>query len=438
MKKKFVLITSFLCCSVLSFSSTKLFFDTEYKILYNEYSNLDFDFSTSTDVYTKIFSVLNLTTKMLFQNKIEWKTNICSIGEFGSYTVFNSTKQYVWENLPYPDVHFFPWFAEFYLKYKYETVNPVVVPYTNLVVDNISFYLTIGRQKKEFIEGFVMGDNRIGYDGISAQVNFGRYFYFDSLITRVASQAGFVNNKSFDVYSFLLGSKYFQEFDFGVCFTLEQNKFLNDKKIFYEIFIKREQKNYNYIFEYAIQRGSKDNKNYSGSLWYFKGEVLGKNKYTGESSASMVWMLSSGGDEKSKFSPSFTKMYDYMEPYGIGEFAKANTKTIFFNLPEGYSGVFVLGLNLLINPIKKLFAGFSYYLYSSPNAPDDKPDPSSTEKTLGAKKAIGLEYDILAKYELSNFASVNFVYSIFNPTKNVYSQKGDNATKVSLSLTTKF
>ncbi|MCS7228187.1 MAG: hypothetical protein NZ839_04410, partial [Endomicrobia bacterium] len=154
----------------------------------------------------------------------------------------------------------------------------------------------------------------------------------------------------------------------------------------------------------------------------------------------MVWLLSSGGTDESKFYPSFTKMFDYMEPYGFGEFTRANNKTIFFDLPEGYSGIFVLGLNLQINPIKKMFADFNYYLYSSPDAPDDKPDPSPTEKTLGAKKAIGLEYGIAAKYEFSRLVFVNFSYSIFNPIKNVYfyRPKGDNATKISISLETKF
>ncbi|MCS7228108.1 MAG: hypothetical protein NZ839_03990, partial [Endomicrobia bacterium] len=187
--KIFNILIVFLIFFNFMFSFTKLFLDTKYKISYVEYSNLDFDFSTSSDVYKKVYSTLNMDLKILLQN-IEYNSSICSIGEFGSdYHLVNSTKQYLWEkNLPYPDLYFRPWLAEFYIKYKYDIVQPISIPYVNLTIENIKFNFTVGRQRKEFIEGFVVGDNKIGYDGISFNLSVSNYVYFDSLIARIGSQ----------------------------------------------------------------------------------------------------------------------------------------------------------------------------------------------------------------------------------------------------------
>ena len=421
------------------FPSTKLYLDTYYKVSYNNYSNLDFDFSTSTDNITKIYSNFDIKLKTQIDN-FEFNTGICSVGEYGK-TIHSSTKSYSWEKeYPYPNTGFLPWVSECYVKYKY-VIDKFFVPYTKFSVDNISFIFSVGKQRKEFVEGLVIGDNKIGYDGISVDFNFGNYFYINSLVSRINSISGFENNNMFDLYTFLFGSKFYSGYNFGLNYVVENDKIKNDKKIFYEIFVKQEHKMFDYIFEYIIQQGENlyEDK-YSGSLWYFRGKVKGKNKFVGESSAGMVWLLSSGGSETSKFSPDFTKMYYYMELYGYGEFTKANTKTLFFDLPEGYSGVFVLGLELNVNPLKKFYCGLDYYLFSSPEAPYDKPDPSSTEKTLGAKKAIGLEYGLSAKYKISELSVVECSYSVFNPMKNVYpdKQKGDNATKIMFSIETKF
>ncbi len=438
--KIIIIISFFILFNQISFSGTKLYLDTYYKMSYNNYSNLDFDFSTSTDNVTKIYSNLNIELKTQIDN-LEFKTGVCSLGEFGKI-VSSSTKLYSWEkNIPYPNIEFLPWITECYAKYKY-VVDIFPIPYIKFSVEGILLEVVFGRQRKEFVEGLVVGDNKIGYDGVSIDFVFSKYFYINSLVARINSVFGSQDGSKFDLYSFLLGSKFYSGYDFGINYVIENDEIKNNKKVYYEFFVKQEQKNFDYIFEYVIQQGKKlsTNENYTGSLWYFRGKVKGKNKFLGESVAGMVWLLSSGGTETSVFSPTFTKVYNYTELYGFGEFAKANSRTIFFDLPDGYSGVFVLGLELNVNPLRKLYCGLEYYLFSSPEAPDNKPDPSSTEKTLGAKKAIGLEYGVSAKYKISELLITKFSYSIFNPVRNAYfdKPKGDPATKILFSVETKF
>lgn len=422
----FLIITGFLINCV--FTSTRVFLDTIYEVDYINYNNLDFNNIASVDSCSKIYSFLNSALKISIDN-FEFKVNFCSIGEVGDNNFQVSTYTYLWQkNLPYPNVSFLPWISESYIRYTYNF---------EFLKENVEFISTIGRQKKEFINGMVLGDNGIGYDGFSFCVNLGKYLYLDSLFSRVISYGGFIENKKFDLYSFLVGSKYYKSFDFGISTTLENNEILNFEKIFYEFFIKRELTNYYYIFEYSFQTGRKEQMEYSGNLWFLKAATRGKNKYLGESEASLVWLLSSGGDERNKFEPSFYRKYYFLEPYGYGDFAKANINNIFFDLPQGYSGIFVLGFNLLINPLKRFFAGLGYYLFSSPSAPDNKPEPSATEKTLGAKKAIGVEYDFSVRYSISDILDISLCYSIFNPTKGVY-EKDEDATKLGIYVKSKF
>jgi hypothetical protein len=430
--KKIIFFSIFIF-SQLCFSITKLYLDTYYRMLYNSYSNLDFDYSSSTVDITKIYSVVNidLTTQV---DNLEFKTGMSSLGEFGKI-VSSSTKQYIWEkNVPYPNTEFLPWLAECYAKYKYN-IDIFAIPYTKILVEKILVSITFGRQRKNLVEGMVVGDNKIGYDGITVDFDFGKYFYLNSLVSRINSVDGFQNNAKFDLYSFLLGSRFYSGYNFGINYVVENDEIKKDNKTFYEFFVKQEHKSFEYIFEYIMQQGKNQIEEYTGNLWYFRGEVRGENKYLGKSSAKAVWLLSS-----SKFYPTFAKMYDYVEPYGFGEFTKANSKTIFFDLPDGYSGVFVLGFELNVNPLKKFYCGLEYYLFSSPEAPDDKPEPSSTEKTLGAKKAVGLEYGLSVQYKFSELLIAKFSYSIFNPVKNAYfdKPKGDPATKISFSIETKF
>ncbi|MCX7910934.1 MAG: hypothetical protein N2505_05065 [Endomicrobia bacterium] len=413
-----------------------MFLDTTYDVIYINYNNLDFNNSTSTDTYDKIYSYLDSALRINIDN-LEFKLGFSSLGEFGTTTSQISTFTYSWQkNLPYPNINFLPWLNEFYVRYIYNFSH---INFLNIDEINISFI--VGRHRKEIIKGMVLGDNGIGFDGVSFNFNLGKYLYIDSFFSRYKSSFGFINNKNFDIYSFLVGSRFYNNFDFGVSNTVEEDKISNLRKVFYELFIKREVSNYYYIFEYAFQGGkTHDGKNYTGSLWFFEASTKGKNRYLGESEAGLIWLLSSGGDDVNIFYPTFSKKYYFLEPYGFGEFAKANLNSIFFDLPEGYSGIFVLGFNLSINPLKKLFIKLGYYLFSSPSAPDNKPEPSATEKTLGAKKAIGVEYDIIFDYKFSNFLNISFSYSIFNPTKDAYQEKfkNDNATKLGCWIRSRF
>ncbi|MCX7941003.1 MAG: hypothetical protein N2555_04470 [Endomicrobia bacterium] len=440
--KKITVTTFFIFISFcqITYSITKMFLDTNYKMSYIEYENLDFNISTSTDNFNKVYSVLTVSLKTFIDNT-QFEIEMNSLGEAGTENYQNIiSTTYSWQMYcPYPNIQFQPWLSQFYFKYKYDFVETFKIPYLKLNVDGIHTYFVAGRQRKEFVEGLVVGDNKIGYDGLSFGLSFGRFFYIDGLLSKLVSKQGFVDNRYFDLYCFLIGSKFYDEYDFGINTVIENDKMLQSEKIFYEFFIKRATEKYMYILEYIMQRGSKQNKDYSGSLWYFRGAIQGESKNFGKSMAGLVWLLSSGGSEHGRFNPTCTRSYEYMEPYGYGEFTRANARDIFFNLPDGYSGVFILGLDFSVNPLSKLYTGFEYYLYSSPEAPDDKPDASATERTLGAKKAIGLEYGISGRYEISKDVSVNFSYSIFDPTANAYPKKQhDIATKFVLSLVSKF
>jgi hypothetical protein len=423
------------------FSLTKFYINTDYKLSYNNYSNIDFG-KTSNNDFEKIYSNLNLNLKTLI-DEFEFNLTLNSIGEVGCdrsnyYVKISTVTKFKWEQeLPYPNINMVPYISEIYAKYNYRLEN-FKIPVVNASLNEVNINTSLGRQRKNFIEGLVVGDNGVGYDGVFLEIFVDKYFYFETMFSKILSISSFLDNKYFSLNTFLLGSKFFEEFDFGVCNTIENNKFLNDKKIFYEFFLKRQLENYYYIFEYAIQKGKKENKDYSGSLWFFKAGAFGESKYLGTSKAEVVWLLSSGGGDESIFYPTFSKTYDGLEPYGWGNFARGNLKSIFFDLPDGYSGMFILGFNVTLNPFKKFFSGLEYYLYSSPEAPSDKPDPSSTEKTLGAKKAIGLEYGIFTTYKFNSYIDINFDYSIFIPSKNVYFEKNTPATKISLSAAIRF
>ncbi len=441
MKKFLFFIILIIVFNNFILSITKFYLDTEYKMSYNNFLNIDFDFG-SNDMFEKIYSNLSLNFKTLIDD-FEFCSTLLSVGEIeenSNYSVsFATYTKYSWQqNYPYFNVRLNPFFSQAYAMYKYN-IKDIKLP-LNINLDEVKINFSVGKKRKQFFEGLVVGDNAVGYNGLFFDFFVDKYFYVETMFSRVASLNGFFDNRMFTLNSFLLASKYFEGFNFGICSTVEKNQYLGeDKKIFYEFFITRDLKSHYYIFEYSIQRGENNNKkNYSGSLWFFKAGVLGESKFLGYSKAEVLWLLSSGGDETSKFLPTFNKMYDGMELYGWGNFAKGNIKSLFFDLPQGYSGMFVLGFNLTVNPFKKFFSGFEYYLYSSPEAPFDKPDPSSTEKTLGAKKAIGLEYGIYARYKFLSYIDINFDYSIFTPSKNVYSSKNEPATKFSISTSVKF
>ncbi len=441
MKKLLILI---ICLPVSSLAITKLFLDTNYKVNYINYSNLDFD-STVQDEYNHIYSNLNLSFKTQIDN-LFFCTKLTSLGEWGQggYKIEYSssiipTQLYKWQTqIPYPQTNFVPFIEEVYLKYEY-LFERIRLPYVKKKIENIKFGIILGRQEIELVNGFVVGNNGIGYDAINFLFSIDEYLYGQSFISKILTDTG---KKNFFLCGLMVASKYFPEFDFGVSNVLEQNDFFNETKLFTEFFIKRTQEKMYYVFEYAMQQGKKNVNDvvYNGSLWYFKAGTKGENKFLGKSYADIVWLLTSGGDEGQIFSPSFYKRYDGLEPYGIGEFAAAGPTNLFFDFPTGYSGMFVLGLSVTVSPWKNFSGGLNYYLYSSAEGPPDKPEPSSTEKTLGAKKAIGIEYGINLKYNFSKYTNIKFSYSLFNPLPNIYPDypKGDTATKIKLATEINF
>ncbi len=437
---KLIFIVAVISLSKQVFSLTKLYLDTNYSFKYVDYLNLDFNNSSSTDTHNKIYSELSLSLKTLVDN-LEFNIEMCSIGEIGkkenTEILTATTTIFSYQNYPYPNLRFQPWLAQFYAKYSYSS-DPFIIPYLKIDVDGLRFNFIVGRQRKEFVNGLVVGDNKIGYDGVSFDFDFGRYFYINSFFTKMKTDE--FTNKSFNIYSFVFGSKFYESINFGLNNTTEDNSIENSKKVFYEFFVSQQHKKYNYTFEYIMQKGKDDTTDYNGSLWFFNGSVSGKNKYFGQSSAGLVWLFSSGGSAYETFFPTLGKMYDYMEPFGFGEFARANINNIFLGLPDGYSGIFILGFNLSVSPLRHFSSEVGYYLFSSPYAPSDRPEPSPTEKTLGAKKAIGVEYDFKLKYEIMQTIFVELSYSIFDPSKNAYPDrpKGEQATKISFSLNTKF
>ncbi|MCX7957007.1 MAG: hypothetical protein N2643_03830 [Endomicrobia bacterium] len=417
------------------FATTKVYLDVEHSFKSVNYSNLDFDYSTSSDDYNKIYNDVDVELKISNSNGIDFKISMISLGEVGSYQNDVSTNvfSYLWQRqLPYK-TDFSLWLNEFCMSYNY------IFKTQFLSMDEIVTRVTVGRHRKQYVEGFVLGDNLIGYDGCSFSIDITKRVYLEGLFSRKLTNYGFFDNRIFDIYSFIFSTKFFSDIEFGICNTIEDNKIMKDNKIFYEFFIKRDMKNYSYIFEYAMQSGKFNQDIYSGSLWFLKATTKGKNRFLGNSEANLIWLLSSGGSYVNRFMPTFSKRYNGTDLQGVGNFAKANVFGIFFDLPEDYSGIFVLGLNLSMNPLKNLYCLLGYYLYSSPTAPDNKPDPSPTEKTLGAKKAIGMEYNISLRYKLKEYLTLNFSYDIFNPTKNTYQTKpkGDNATKYTISIETK-
>ncbi len=455
--KKIILLISLL--PMVCFSYTKIYLDTDFKTNYIDYSNLDFELTSSSkniDNYSFIYSWLNLTLKTNIEgvDSLEVCTTLTSLGRWGSennYQIETSSMvkiepNFWWEkSLPYPKTNFDPFFSEFYTKYTFNIDHRFSM--LKNYVEEIPVSVKLGRQEIEFVDGVVIGKNGMGLDAISFSFYLDKYFYFESFISRVlgehiTTRTTFENNKNYLVSGTVFGTKYQEEYDFGISNVVEENNFNQDKKLFTEYFIKHTKEGLSYIFEYAQQNGTKgSNINYSASLYYFKAGLEGSGKVLGRSNIDVVWLLTSGspnGDEGKVFSPIFGKFYYGLEPAGFGDFAAGSVKNLFFNLPQGYYGMFVLGMKLKVNPIKNFFPGFNYFLYASAEGAADKPDASATEKTLGAGKAIGLEYGLTAEYLVSSYIKLNFEYLVFDPAKNAFNTLGEPAYKLKFGSSVKF
>ncbi|MFQ3675891.1 MAG: hypothetical protein SNJ64_05055 [Endomicrobiia bacterium] len=447
--KKVILF--FVSLPMVLFGYTKIYLDTDFRTNYVDYYNLDFELTSSSksiDNYAFVYSWIDIALKTHIKgiDNIEVCTKLTSIGRWGSgnnYQVENSSlvsivPTYWWEKtLPYPNTNFNPFLSELYTKYTFFIKNPFTK--LNKYFEEVPISITLGRQELEFVDGVVVGKNGIGLDSIKLSFSLEKYFYLETFMSRILNEIVSVNNRNYFLYGTVYGTKYQDMYDFGISNVVEQNGFIEDKKIFTEYFIKHQKNGLSYVFEYVTQTGQKGKSvEYTGSLYYFRTGLEGEGKVLGKSNVDVIWLLSSGGDEGKVFSPAFGKFYNGLEPAGFGDFASGNVKNLFFNLPAGYSGMFVLGMKLKVNPIKNFFPGFNYFLYASPEGTADKPEPSATEKTLGAKKALGIEYGITSEYVVSNYIKLNFEWLVFQPTKKAFNETGDPAYKLKFGSLVKF
>jgi hypothetical protein len=446
------LIVFFTILPSITFGITKIFLDTDFKTGYVDYYNLDFELTSSSksiDSYTFVYSWLDIILKTNIESidNLEVVTKLTSLGRWGSgnnYKLENSSLVFVTQNFwwekssPYPNTDFNPFLSEVYAKYTFFMNNPI--QRLTSYFEEIPFVLTLGRQELEFVDGVVLVKNGIGLDAIKFNFSLEKYFYLETFVSRILNEIVSVNNRNYFLYGTVYGTKYQDDYDFGISNVVEKNEFVNDQKIFTEYFIKHKKKGVYYTFEYATQSGKKSSNNteYSGSLYYFQAGLEGEGKVLGKSNVDIVWLLTTGGDEGKIFAPTFGKFYNGLEPKGWGDFAAGSVKNLFFDLPGGYSGMFVLGMILKVNPIKNFFPGFNYFLYSSPEGSSDKPDASSTEKTLGAKKALGIEYGITSEYVVSDYIKLNFEWLVFEPSKNAFNEKGDPAYKLKFASSVNF
>jgi hypothetical protein len=145
----------------------------------------------------------------------------------------------------------------------------------------------------------------------------------------------------------------------------------------------------------------------------------------------------SGGGTDNSFHPDFGHQYDGLERSGFGEYyastlynampsssygASASSPSV-SGLPQGNSGLRVIGAGVTTHPTSLLSFGIDYYVYTAEESTIFSPAPSES--------SLGTELDFGAGFAYTNYLNFRATYAIFSPGK-AYGAYTNNATRFML------
>jgi hypothetical protein len=144
-----------------------------------------------------------------------------------------------------------------------------------------------------------------------------------------------------------------------------------------------------------------------------------------------------GGSSDDSFQPSFGHQFDGMERTGFGEYygatlynaapsnsynSSASSPSV-SGLPQGVSGIRVIGAGVTTHPTSLLSIGIDYYVYTAEETAGFSPAPSES--------SLGTELDFGAGFAYTSYISFRATYAIFSPGK-AYGAFENNATRFML------
>jgi len=151
----------------------------------------------------------------------------------------------------------------------------------------------------------------------------------------------------------------------------------------------------------------------------------------------------SGSGTDNAFQPDFGHQYDGLERSGFGEFygatlhnaipsssygASASSPSV-SGLPQGNSGLRVIGAGVTTHPTSLVSVGIDYYVYTAEESTNFSPAPSES--------SLGTELDIGAGLAYTNYLTFRATYAIFSPGK-AYGAFTNNATRFALEAVGRF
>jgi hypothetical protein len=151
----------------------------------------------------------------------------------------------------------------------------------------------------------------------------------------------------------------------------------------------------------------------------------------------------SGGGTDNAFQPDFGHQYDGLERSGFGELygatlynaipsstynANASSPSV-SGLPQGVSGIRVIGAGVTTHPTSLISVGIDYYVYTAEQSTNFAPAPS--------EDSLGTELDIGAGLAYTNYLTFRATYALFSPGKS-YGAYANNASRFALEAVGRF
>ncbi len=435
------------CGAVLAAQASQLFLDTDYRLRGVNFTNNDYDTSTSSDAWSYYSHRLRLTLTERFDPDTEIGARITSLGIAGS-----TTTPYA---VPFPRTDFTPYIENAYVKL------------SNLMEQDLS--LTAGKQPLEFGDGFVVSDNGTGATGISAAgrwdvpVPFVRFvFPLRAEVFTAKLAENFRSSSDKDISGAVLSvpwGKYLYEISYfdqadrsGTAYTqgalsVPTNAIL---KRFYDLRVGRKEDISEWQFEIAKENGqitrsdTNESVTINGMGYTLSGKLIGKDTKLGHVTARALIAYSSGDndplsfDDDESFSPDLTRKFDGLERVGYGELFAATPIDAQLPIPGGYSGIDTLSLGADISPLYAWTFNATYFLYAASQGPKGAPEASGFERIYGAEFALGIELNLSAKYEYSKNVQMKVSFSRYTPPRSDLWPKNDPATRYLMEIAAKF
>ncbi|MFH1368868.1 MAG: hypothetical protein ABII64_07060 [Elusimicrobiota bacterium] len=442
--------------SIFLLPSSRLFgdsltVDTDYRLRGINYSNLDYDKTTSTDALNFYDQRLQISIKGKFGANVEIGSKITAIGFVGTTTNYF--------NAPYPLTNFIPYIENAYVRM--------------LNIADSGLDLTAGKIPMEYADGLIISDNGMGFNALKLS---GSYvipvpllrkdipFKGEIFTARVPNYIRPEANNKINLYGgtgqidlkkgSLFDFGFFEERDYtGTEYTqgVLSSPTRSILKQYYDFKLGTYEKQAEYSFELIKQNGQiiKDdmvNVKLDGMAYKMAGKLIGDNTRLGRVEAKAFFAINSGDDNVTSlddadesFSPSQTKRWDGFEQGGYGELFGATPQGSFKGIPGQYSGVNTLSLGADFSPLYAWTFGVNYYLYSASMGPNGGPPASGFERIFGAEYSLGIEMDLSAKLVLNKYTEMKFSYDRYTPPSFlIYWPKLDPLDRYALEVLSRF